>query len=511
MRLRAANALLNTIVVAGLLTSAVAASPVSADQSETDSVPYYRDAVAWAQGTGVVTGCVALGVATSRGEVITVMHKALDEPEARYRHRFLDIRARELQMPVAWAANNGVTRGTSPTTFSPDALATRAQVAAFLWRASGRPSARPSSFVDVKQDWQVAPVGWMTAQGVTTGRSTTHFDPDTAVTWAELITFVWRWLKTPQNPAGENDDSQVDCDVVSGQCSDMFNDAFVTEISQVYSGARFTAAVHDLRTRCRYHLNGDLAITTASVIKAQILAGVLLAAQDAGRPLSGAESADIELMMHFSHNSPPTSRLYIAAGGAVGMEMLDKRFGIAGTSHTARYGATVSTAEDRTVLIEQLPVGGGPLGPAAIDTAWDTMSGVSAAQSWGVTAGLPDGYKAALKNGFYPLRGFGWRLGTTGVVRDGDGGSYAMTVMTDQNPNESAGIALVEAITAHVNSALTVGEVAVRAVDSVTCVEASAGSSWSSLADTLGLPALALRHLNGGEPAPLAGQRVCRP
>ncbi len=88
-----------------------------------------------------------------------------------------------------------------------------------------------------------------------------------------------------------------------------------------------------------------------------------------------------------------------------------------------------------------------------------------------------------------------------------------MTVMTDQNPDESTGIALVEAITAHVNSALAVGEAAVRAVDSVTCVDASTGSSWSwsSLSDTLCLPALALRHLNGGEPAPLAGQRVCRP
>ena len=511
MRLRAVNALLTTIVVAGLLGSAVAASPVSADQSESDSVPYYRDAVAWAQGAGVVTGCVPLGVAMSRGEVIVVIHKALGEPEARVRHPFLDIRARELQIPVAWAAYNGVTQGTSPTTFSPDALATRAQVAAFLWRASGRPSARPSSFVDVKQDWQVAPVGWMTAQGVTTGRSTTHFDPDTAVTWTELITFVWRWLKTPQSPTGEPDDSFANCEVSHDRCADLFDEAFVARISEAHRGARFTAAVHDLRTGCWYHLNPGLSITTASVIKAQILAGVLLAAQDAGRPLSATESADIGLMMHFSHNSPPTSRLYIAVGGAVGMEMLDKRFGIAGTSHTARYGATVSTAEDRTVLIEQLLVGGGPLGPAAIDTAWDTMSGVSAAQSWGVTAGLPDGYKAALKNGFYPLRDFGWRLGTTGVVRDGDGGAYAMTVMTDQNPNESTGIALVEAITAHINSALTVGEAAVRAVDSATCVDVSVGSSWSSLAETLGAPVLALRHLNGGEPAPLAGQRVCRP
>ena len=119
------------------------------------------------------------------------------------------------------------------------------------------------------------------------------------------------------------------------------------------------------------------------MIKAQILAGVLLTAQDAGRPLSAAESPDIELMMHFSHNSPPTSRLYIAVGGAAGMEALDALFGIAGTSHTARYGATVSTAEDRTVLVEKLLIGGGPLDAASVDAAWDTMSAVSAAQSWG--------------------------------------------------------------------------------------------------------------------------------
>ena len=511
MRLRAAKALLTAIVVAGLLGSAAAASPESAGLSDSDSVPYYRDAVAWAQGAGVVAGCVALGDSVSRGEVVTVIHKALGEPEARYRHPFLDIRASELHIPVAWAATGGITRGTSPTTFSPDDPTTRAQVAAFLWRASGRPDSRPSWFVDVTRDWQIAPVGWMAAERITTGRSATVFDPDAPVTWAELVTFVWRRLGSPQNPAGEPGDSQADCEASGERCSSLFDGAFVAGIGEAHRGARFTAAVHDLRTGCWYHLNPDLGITTASVVKAQVLAGVLLAAQEAGRPLSAAEVADIELMMHYSHNSPPTSRLYIAVGGTAGMEALDARFGIAGTSHTARYGATVSTAEDRTVLVEQLLVGGGPLNAASVAAAWDTMSAVSAAQSWGVTAGLPEGHEAALKNGFYPLRGSGWRAGTTGVVRDPDGGVYAMTVMTDRNSDESTGIALVEAITAHVNSALTVGEAAGRTVGSVTCVDASAGSSWSSLADTLAHPALALRHLNGGEPAPLAGQRVCRP
>ena len=192
------------------------------------------------------------------------------------------------------------------------------------------------------------------------------------------------------------------------------------------------------------------------------------------------------------------------------MEELDERFGIAGTSHTAWYGRTLSNAEDRTRLVEQLLIGGGPLEDASVQTAWEWMSGVSAAQSWGVTAGLPPGFEAALKNGFYPMSGAGWRLGTTGAVRDPDGGTYAMTVMTDNNPDETAGIALVEKIARHINSALAAGLPAERAVDLVECVEPPRGSSWSSAAQMLGgVDSARLRHLNGGEAAPLTGQRVC--
>ena len=192
--------------------------------------------------------------------------------------------------------------------------------------------------------------------------------------------------------------------------------------------------------------------------------------------------------MHYSHNRPPTSRLYLRIGSAAGMEALDERFGIAGTSHTAWYGRTLSTAVDRTRLVEQLLIGGGPLDEESVQAAWQWMSGVSAAQSWGA----------------------GWRLGTTGVVRDPYGGAYAMTVMTDNNLSESAGIALVEKITRHINSALASGPPAERAVDGVECVEPGSRSSWSSAAETLGgVDAARLRLLNGGEPAPLPAQRVC--
>ena len=295
-----------------------------------------------------------------------------------------------------------------------------------------------------------------------------------------------------------------------GPCSRLFDQSFIDEIAAAHPGARFTAAVRDHRTGCEHELNPGLEITTASVIKAQVLAGILLAAQDAGRQLSESEAADVELMMHYSHNRPPTSRLYLQVGSAPGMEELDERFGIAGTRHTAWYGRTLSTAVDRTRLAEQMLIGGGPLDETSVHAAWEWMSGVSPAQSWGVTAGLPAVYEAALKNGFFPMSGAGWRVGTTGAVRDPHGGSYAMTVMTDNNPSESAGIALVEKIAGHINSLLAAGPPAERAVDLVECVEPPAGSSWSSAAQMLdGVDAARLRHLNGGEPAPLTGQRVC--
>ncbi len=293
-------------------------------------------------------------------------------------------------------------------------------------------------------------------------------------------------------------------------CPALFTKAFSEQLAAAYLGARFTAAVHDHRSGCHHYLNPGLQLTTASVIKAQVLAGVLLSAQQSERLVTTTEGQNIRLMMHYSHNRPPTSRLYAQLGSAEGMEELDQLFGIEGTTHSAWYGRTLSTAEDRTRLVEQLLIGGGPLNQRSVATAWRWMSGVSVAQSWGITAGLPYGYRAALKNGFYPTSGAGWRLGTTGVVRDRNGGAYAVTVMTDNNPNESAGIALVEQIARRVNSRLAGGTPALRPVDLITCIQTDQGTSWAEAAQLLGgVDAVRLRLLNGGEEATLAGQRIC--
>ena len=94
---------------------------------------------------------------------------------------------------VLWAAEQGITGGTSATTFSPDAIVTRGQTVTFLWRNAGSPAASGSSFADVAADAYYAPaVAWAAREGITGGTSATTFSPDNACTRAQIMTFLWR-------------------------------------------------------------------------------------------------------------------------------------------------------------------------------------------------------------------------------------------------------------------------------------------------------------------------------
>jgi beta-lactamase class A len=520
MRLRSLL-LVVALVAAGLATvgSAAAADPAGVERfADVDPTRFYGEAVEWAHAQGVVTGvtdeCFAPARSATRAEVAAVLQRLVAPDSTVTGHPFVDVAAQWQQTPIAWMADLGITTGTAPTLFSPDQPATRAMVGTFLWRIEGRPTPEGPThgFTDVDARWQQEPVAWMAANGITVGRAPSRFAPDDPVTRGELMTFVWRWQGEPGTTSALLDAPMVDCRVATRTCADVFSATATAEIGVLAAGRRVTAHVHDHRTGCVYELGAGLEITTASVIKAQILAGVLLDAQDRGVPVSPDDEARIELMMRFSHNSPPTSALYARVGGAAGMEALDRRFGITGTSHTGLYGATVSTAADRTRLVEQLLIGGGPLDDRHVADAWEWMSAVSAAQSWGLSAGLPVGHEFALKNGFYPLSGRGWRVGTSGAVRTPNGGAYAITILSDGNGDEQSGIDLVEAVARHVNEELTVGEPAARAVDEVRCATAGSGNTWAEAGSMLGVDDLeSLRRINGGESAPLRGQRVCAP
>lgn len=96
---------------------------------------------------------------------------------------------------VQWAVENGVTSGTSATTFSPNAACTRAQAVTFLWRSAGSPESenRVMVFTDVAADaYYYDAVQWAVEQGITSGTSATTFSPNAKCTRAQIVTFLWR-------------------------------------------------------------------------------------------------------------------------------------------------------------------------------------------------------------------------------------------------------------------------------------------------------------------------------
>ncbi|GAE90281.1 hypothetical protein JCM21531_3876 [Acetivibrio straminisolvens JCM 21531] len=101
---------------------------------------------------------------------------------------------------VEWALKNGITGGTTTTTFSPDMTCTRAQTVTFLWRAAGCPEPRitKNPFSDVaKTDYFYKPVLWALERGITSGTSNTTFSPHEPCSEAQIITFLWRSKNRP--------------------------------------------------------------------------------------------------------------------------------------------------------------------------------------------------------------------------------------------------------------------------------------------------------------------------
>lgn len=106
---------------------------------------------------------------------------------------------------VLWACDNGITCGTSDTTFSPNAICTRAQTVTFLWRAAGSPEPKTTvcPFEDVAESaYYYDAVLWAVENDITAGTSGTTFSPDATVTRAQNVTFLWRWAGSPEAETG---------------------------------------------------------------------------------------------------------------------------------------------------------------------------------------------------------------------------------------------------------------------------------------------------------------------
>lgn len=160
---------------------------------------YFYDAVKWAvdhditSGTGRFT--FSPNAACTRAQTVTFLWRAAGSPRpVSAVNPFTDVHYGDyFYQAVLWAVENGITMGTSATTFSPDATVTRAQVVTFLWRANGQPAAWNSGFTDVRADaYYAKAVAWAVQNGITTGTGFGVFSPDAACTRAQIVTFLYR-------------------------------------------------------------------------------------------------------------------------------------------------------------------------------------------------------------------------------------------------------------------------------------------------------------------------------
>lgn len=159
---------------------------------------YYYDAVKWAVNKGITNGVSETlfgpDQACTRAQIVTFLWRTAGSPEPKSGSSFADVAADAYYAKaVAWAVENGITKGTSETTFHPDETCTRAQGVTFLYRALGKLAAAQAGFTDVSADSYYADaVNWAAENGVTNGISETLFGPDGSCTRAQIVTFLYR-------------------------------------------------------------------------------------------------------------------------------------------------------------------------------------------------------------------------------------------------------------------------------------------------------------------------------
>jgi hypothetical protein len=212
----------------------------------------------------------------------------------------------------------------------------------------------------------------------------------------------------------------------------------------VPSGARVSAAVLQLDSG-ESAVFGGSAFDTASIVKVDILAALLLQAQDAGRRLTAAERAYATKMIENSDNASATA-LWHTIGRAAGLDAANRRFGLTHTSggDGGLWGLTQTTAADQLALLRQVFGTESLLGAASRTYVRTLMECVETDQRWGVSA-VADGGSWALKNGWLPRGTTGlWDVNSIGRVTV-DGSGYLVAVLSKGTVSRARGISLVEA------------------------------------------------------------------
>ncbi len=159
---------------------------------------YYYEAVKWASENGVTGGIgenlFGAKLPCTRAQIVTFLWRAAGSPEPKGMSGFVDVSADAYYAKaVAWAVEEGIVSGTSATTFNPDAVCTRAQSVAFLYRAFGEKVNKAAGFSDVSADAYYADaVAWAVENGVASGIGGGLFAPDQDCARGQIVAFLYR-------------------------------------------------------------------------------------------------------------------------------------------------------------------------------------------------------------------------------------------------------------------------------------------------------------------------------
>lgn len=217
------------------------------------------------------------------------------------------------------------------------------------------------------------------------------------------------------------------------------------EAVTVPSGAEVSVAVLDLDSG-ESATYGDAAFDTASIVKVDILAALLLRAQDEDRQLTASERTYATAMIENSDNAS-ASALWRAIGKAAGLDAANERFGLTSTEggDGMLWGLTQTTAADQLTLLQQVFGDDSELSEASRAYVQGLMGRIAVDQHWGVSAAA-DGSAWALKNGWLPRSTTGlWDINSVGRVTASDGNEYLVAVLSNGNSTKEKGISLVEA------------------------------------------------------------------
>ncbi|WP_254708086.1 serine hydrolase [Streptomyces lunaelactis] len=210
----------------------------------------------------------------------------------------------------------------------------------------------------------------------------------------------------------------------------------------------YTIAVEDLDGQDSVVYGADAGgYDTASIVKVDILAALLLQAQDRGTSLTAEQKRLASAMIRSSDNAAADA-LWQTIGGAQGLDAANERLGLTATvaGGSGHWGLTQTTATDQLVLLEAVFGGQSLLTSRSRGYAQSLMTDVVAGQRWGISAAAGAESAVALKNGWLPRTATGlWDVNSIGRITY-EGHTLLVAVLSDGQSSQQAGINLVEQV-----------------------------------------------------------------